>query len=238
MNALKNTGFQWLAMFLVILTSQPASAVEFQSLESIRLATRNFLEKEANNGEDSKYRIDVGRLDSRLRLAHCDHELEAFLPLGGRVHGRTTVGVRCTDKPGWTIYVPARVKLFGRVLVARQALPRGVEIPASAIKLEEREISSLTRGYLTDPDSATGKVPKSPVAAGMPLIPNNLKLPRLISRGDRVQLIAEKNGVVVKMQGEALSDGAAGDRIQIRNLSSKRKIEGVVTADGAIKLTI
>ncbi|MEE8428440.1 MAG: hypothetical protein V3S33_02940 [Gammaproteobacteria bacterium] len=90
----------------------------FQSLESIRLATRTFLDHKVNVETDRKrFRIDVDRLDLHLRLPTCPVALEGFLPLGGRLHGRTTVGVRCPVGPGWTIYVPARVKAFKKMQV-------------------------------------------------------------------------------------------------------------------------
>ena len=85
----------------------------FQSLESIRIATRTFLDQRVNAESDRiRFRIDVDQLDLNLRLPACPVDLEGFLPLGGRLHGRTTVGVRCPIGPNWTIYVPARVNAF------------------------------------------------------------------------------------------------------------------------------
>ncbi len=93
-------------------------AEPFQSLESIRLATRTFLDHKVNaETERKRFRIDVDQLDLNLRLPTCPVALEGFLPLGGRLHGRTTVAVRCPVGPGWTIYVPARVKAFHRMRV-------------------------------------------------------------------------------------------------------------------------
>jgi flagella basal body P-ring formation protein FlgA len=40
------------------------------------------------------------------------------------------------------------------------------------------------------------------------------------------------------MQGEAVMDGRRGERIRVRSLSSKKIVEGVVTAPGVIKVTL
>ncbi len=112
----------WLLAAMVFMTlmvfTEVAWADPFQSHESIRLATRTFLDHKVNAETDRKrFRIDVDQLDLHLRLPTCPVALEGFLPLGGRLHGRTTVGVRCPVGPGWTIYVPARVKAFKRMRV-------------------------------------------------------------------------------------------------------------------------
>ncbi|MEE8342163.1 MAG: hypothetical protein V3R51_00035 [Gammaproteobacteria bacterium] len=112
----------WLLATMVFMAlmvfADVAWADPFQSHESIRLATRTFLDHKVNAETDRKrFRIDVDRLDLNLRLPTCPVALEGFLPLGGRLHGRTTVGVRCPVGPGWTIYVPARVKAFRKMRV-------------------------------------------------------------------------------------------------------------------------
>jgi len=90
----------------------------FQSHESIRMATRVFLDHKVNAESDRKrFRIDVDELDLHIRLPACPVDLEGFLPLGGRLHGRTTVGIRCPIGPEWTIYIPARVKAFRKMRV-------------------------------------------------------------------------------------------------------------------------
>jgi flagella basal body P-ring formation protein FlgA len=40
------------------------------------------------------------------------------------------------------------------------------------------------------------------------------------------------------MQGEALRDGAVGEAIGVRNLSSQRVVEGRVTAEGAVEIAM
>jgi flagella basal body P-ring formation protein FlgA len=50
--------------------------------------------------------IELGELDSRLRLAPCA-KVEPFLPPGARLWGKTRLGLRCTEgpsrlgRPGW-----------------------------------------------------------------------------------------------------------------------------------------
>jgi flagella basal body P-ring formation protein FlgA len=40
------------------------------------------------------------------------------------------------------------------------------------------------------------------------------------------------------MSGKALADGVAGQRVQVRNLSSRRVVEGTVVAPGLIRVSL
>ena len=42
--------------------------------------------------------------------------------------------------------------------------------------------------------------------------------------------------ILLKLSGEALGPGAPGDRIKVRNTSSRRVVEGVVTEDGGVRV--
>ena len=49
-------------------------------------------------------------------------------------------------------------------------------------------------------------------------------------------LVAGTKGLEVRMQGKAMGNGAEGDRLLVTNLSSGRRIEGVVLADGSVRI--
>ena len=59
-------------------------------------------------------------------------------------------------------------------------------------------------------------------------------LGNLVRRGDRIALAWNKNGIKVSMRGQAMKDGAAGERVMVKNLSSKRVIEGIVRDSGTV----
>jgi flagella basal body P-ring formation protein FlgA len=58
--------------------------------------------------------------------------------------------------------------------------------------------------------------------------------PQIIDRGQTVDLVARSSGLVVNMQGTALANGAEGDRLLVKNLSSGKKVEGLVMAGGTV----
>ncbi len=182
--------------------------------------------------------IEVGRLDQRLRLRQCDAPLQAFA-VGHRPSiGATSVGIRCDDHKPWTLYVTAQVVVFGDVVVAAHAVSRGEELRPGDLRLQRKDLSKLAYGYLTQLQSATGKVLKRNYLSDQVLQPDQLRAPKLVKRGQQVTLHAEAGGIEVRMTGTALSDGAAGDRIRVRNSRSNRVVEGEVVAEGVVKIRI
>lgn len=215
-----------------------AGATSFQSHDSIRDSARSFLLEQAQAGNSGNVSVTIGQLDRRLKLQQCNGPLETFLPDGARLRGNTTVGVRCPVADGWRIFVTGKVSVLADVLVLRTSARRGDSLNAGDVELVERDISSLSRGYLEDPAELEGKILKRAVSNGMVLTPGLLEAPRVVRRGDRVTLVARQGSLAVRMQGEAVMDGRPGERIRVRALNSEKIVEGTVMDAGVIKVTL
>ncbi|WP_255722486.1 flagellar basal body P-ring formation chaperone FlgA [Ectothiorhodospira lacustris] len=188
----------------------------------------------AHHGDHVDVRISRGSLDPRLRLRACDTTLETFLPAGARMTGHTTVGVRCTAPSPWSLFVPMQVVVRGEVVVLERALPRGTLLSQNDIRLELRDLGNMHSGYLTDPAEVTNMVLRRALPAGTALSPQMVEPQRLVQRGQKVTLVAQNTDLSVRMEGQALADGAHGDRVQVRNLSSRRIVEGRVLSAGVV----
>lgn len=217
----------------VAATSAPA-----QDHERIRERVNLFLLQQLSPAQRKDAKIDIGRLDPRLRLRQCPAPLQAFAVGGRPTVGATSVGVRCPGDRPWTLYVTARVVVFDNVLVAAHALDRGQPIRAGDLQATRKDLSQLPYGYLTDAQTAVGKVLKRSYLPGQVVQPNQLAAPLLVKRGQQVTLHAEAGGIEIHMGGKAMSDGAVGERIRVRNVSSNRIVEGEVIAKGVVRVRI
>ena len=65
-----------------------------------------------------------------------------------------------------------------------------------------------------------------------------MKEPLAVKRGQRVDLVALAGGLEVRMTGEAMSDGTPGQRIKVRNLRSKRVVDGIVKSSTTIQVAM
>ena len=231
-------GAAWVLLSAVIsLMTQSVIAQTTQSLKSIKEAAYEFAVAQLGEPDDS-LRIKVGKLDARLRLAACDRPLETYLPPSGKIHRNGVVGVRCSGGNAWSLYVPVEVRRYGEVVVTARALARGETLSAADIKRDRREISSLTRGFIADTTHALGRRTKRHLAVNTLLTPQMLLIPKLVKRGQRVTLLARSGGIEVRMPGSAMSDGGNGDIIRVRNLNSKKIVEGTISSDGIVEISL
>ncbi|MBN1240171.1 MAG: flagellar basal body P-ring formation protein FlgA [Gammaproteobacteria bacterium] len=184
--------------------------------------------------DGARVEVAAARLDPRLRLAECAVEPETFDAPGQRPGAHLSIGVRCPAAPAWSLYVPVTVDVTVDVVVLGSAVGRGETLRAADLRREPRNVSRLAGGYLTRLEDAEGMVLRHTVPAGSVLAARFIERPTLVERGQRVRLITRSGNISVRSDGEALANAAEGDRVRVRNLSSRTVVEGVVGADGAV----
>jgi flagella basal body P-ring formation protein FlgA len=224
-----------LVMGFLFLAAGGVRAAEIESLASIREAVSSFLEREAGAlGGDIE--VSVAHLDSRLRLARCQVPLSASWPPSARKRGTVTVQVSCEAPRSWSLYVQARVQVFENIMVTSRPMSRGQLLSTQDVEAVRQDISSLYSGYYTRNEEVAGMVLKRSVRAGMVVTPALVAPQRLIRRGEKVSIIAATGTVQVRMDGKAMMDGAKGEVIRVRNLSSKHEVEAVVVSQGVVQV--
>jgi len=179
---------------------------------------------------------EAARLDPRLRLAACPVVPETFSAPGSGMAALASVGVRCPATPGWSLYVPVEVEVLVDVVVLAAPAATGQTLAAADLRLEPTNVVRLGAGYLTRMEDAEGLVLKRPVRPGTVLTAALLARPTLVRRGQRVELVAGRSALAVRTEGEALSDAAEGERVRVRNVRSRTVVEGVVAADGTVRI--
>lgn len=216
----------------------PLQAGDFHSLSEIRKAATQFVSQHTSQA-NANTTIEAGRLDPRLKLKKCIIPITTESLTRQNHSPNTTVIVRCNDKTKpWTVYVPVTTKTYLTVAVAKRPLARGIPVLEDDIYLESREITRLTYGYFEASDLLIGRAPKRSLPKGAVISPKDLDIKRVVSKGNRVSIIAKTNGITVRMPGKALTDGGEGDQIQVKNLSSGRSITGTVVDHGIVKVSM
>jgi flagella basal body P-ring formation protein FlgA len=226
-----------LAVLLAASLGTGAASDEIQDLDAIRQAVESFVATQTPPGPGTRT-IEVDNLDSRLRLQACTAGMQTSFPPGGRSGGNRTVGVSCPGPKPWTIYVSVRISYRGDVLVAARSLPRGSAVGASDLVVQERDLQGGPFGYLTQTEQAVGMRTTRAVRAGMPIAEGILEEVPVVTRGQKVWMVAESANLKVRMVGTALQDGAVGDRVRVENASSKKVVEGIVAQNGIVRISL
>jgi flagella basal body P-ring formation protein FlgA len=182
----------------------------------------------------SRVEIKSAPLDIRLHLADCHLPLRATLPDNAAPESRMAVQVQCPQAGGWTVRVPLQLQLFRKVLVTDRALQRGDGLRSGDLRVEERDVTRLGYGYIENPDETAGRILARSLAAGSVLTPEALGGRRAVRAGDHVQLVARMDGIEVRAAGVALGGGDDGARLRVRNDSSGRVVDAMVSAPGEV----
>lgn len=189
------------------------------------------------------YQID--EIDQRIVLPKCAR-LEAFMPTGSQLIGKTSVGVRCPASPrekgnndspthssGWSIFVPVQIRLSLNLLTSARQLPLGHTLQEQ--DLASQTVESSQPGGFTDPKQVVGKVLRYSIAAGQVLREDMLRQPYVVTQRQTVQLVVRGNSFNIRSEGVALNNASEGQVVQVR-VGSGRVISGVARADGVVEI--
>jgi flagellar basal body P-ring formation protein FlgA len=233
----RNNLIQMLVATLILCAMWQNAAAERQSLTSIQLQAESFL---ANYPYQSPYPVQfrITPLDPRLNLNACASALQISFTRNDKISGNTSLKVSCPEPTNWKIHLPVSVDLFDDVLVTRIPLVRGHAISKKDVKFRKTNVSNLNRGYFRHLDDLKKLQVKQNLPANRVLNSSNLEARELIKSGQKVTIILKFKGLQVKSNGEALQSASEGDLIKVRNTESRKIIQGIVSADGQVQVSL
>lgn len=218
---------------LTALLALPPCAAAGQAVDSVRTAAVTWLQQNRTL-PGARMIAEADPLDSRLHLADCAKPLESSVSGNRPLGARTSVAVHCPVPGGWTVRVPVRVKMFSNVLVTTRPLARGDGIGAGDVRTEERDVASLAYGYVAELGQIDGRSLARPLNAGTVLTPGMLAGRQAVRIGDSVSMEAGVEGVVIRASGVSMGAGDTGTRLKVRNASSGKVLDAVVTGPGTV----
>ena len=181
--------------------------------------------------------VVVGQLDSRLRLAPCQH-VEPYVPDGMRMWGKSRIGLRCTQGPSkWNVYLPITVKVYGTALVASNGLQAGAVLTSADLSTAEVDLAEESSPPVAGADLAVGRTLARPLKAGQGLRQSHLKPRQWFAAGETVTVLAQGKGFSVSGEAQALNPGVEGQPVRVRT-ESGRVLTGVPTGDRRVELPL
>lgn len=211
------------------------TAANYHDLSTIKKQVSDYLYNLPDVQLNKESKITVHSINSRLKLPRCD-SLDFKLASGSHLMGKTSVRVICSTPKPWSFYITATISRYDEVMVLNGSYKRGYIIKEGDIYASRKDLSSLPFGYITTKKDLIGKELKRNLQAGKILTPSHVTSPVIIKRGEIVALQRTASGFMVRMKGTAMMDGALGDKIRVKNASSKRIVEGEITNPGIVSI--
>lgn len=188
---------------------------------------------QGSNGMPLRMEVQMGQLDSRLRLAACAR-VEPYLPAGSRLWGRTRLGLRCVQgSVPWNVFLPITVRAYGPAWVAQGNIPAGKTLSAEDAVPAEVDWAEDSAPVFANAQDFIGMVAARPLASGQALRQNMLRPPSLFSAGSPVQVMVNGGGFSVSASGKAMAAAGEGQQVRVR-MDNGRLVTGTVNAHGVV----
>lgn len=196
------------------------------------IATVDTFVRQQTAGLPGKVAFNVNEIDRRIALRPCN-KIEAFLPAGSLLIGRVSIGVRCSEANGWSIFIPVQIKITRELLISAKPLTTGQIVHEEDLA---RQTTETTQNIgLTDARQAIGKVLRYSIAAGYILREDMLRAPFSVKQGQSVRLSIQGGGFSLSSAGVAMNNASEGETVQIRT-SSGRVVSGIAGAEGVVHI--
>ncbi len=133
-------------------------------------------------------------------------------------------------------YVPVQLRWWADAVVVKTDLPARTLLSRSLLSQKRVDVAGHPGRWWNNLNSLAGSRLTRPVRAGQTIYASYIKKPRLLKRGDHVTIIAMFGGLKVKASGKVLHSAGPGDRVPVRNISSKKVLQAIVINASTVRV--
>lgn len=157
--------------------------------------------------------------------------------LWSRNDGRFTLSLEIEGAKGRSsLNLTGYAREMIEVAALAQPMSRGAILRKGAITTVRMARQKVPANALMSADEVLGLAARNNLRASAPLTREDFERPILIARGDKVTLSFQLPGMKLTTRGQAITDGAEGDIIDIMNLQSRRIVPAEVTGRGQVRV--
>ena len=179
--------------------------------------------------------VVVGTLDTRLRLAPCN-KVEAHLPAGTRLWGRSRIGLRCVEGPVlWNVFLPITVKVWGPAWVVQRAVAPGAVLNEGDVVPGEVDWAEHPAPVLVRQADWLGVTAARGLMPGQVLRQNMVRPVQVFNAGTEVKVHVKQAGFQVSATGRAMGHGFLGQPVRVK-MPGGRVVSGRVRRDNSVSV--
>ncbi len=151
------------------------------------------------------------------------------------VHLKITQQWFKNDQPSQADVFFVSLHFFLQVPVLSEKVMPGKNIQTHQVSFLKIKDLNLPQDVILDASDLYSAQVKQLIPLSQPIHRSMLNLPIIVKRGDRLEVLFQKKGISLVIQGEAMTQARKGDRIQIKNISSQKIISAkVISSSQAI----
>jgi len=131
-----------------------------------------------------------------------------------------------------------RYLLMVEVPVLKQSMQNGELIKDTDIERKTFPQERVLRDTITDSTSLIGKSPKRNISPARPIRTNEISAPAVVKKNSAVMMRYKTSNMEITAAGQALADGAKGEVIEVKNISSKKVTSAVVVDANTVDVMV
>lgn len=132
--------------------------------------------------------------------------------------------------------IPLMVDEYRQIPVARRGVPKGSVVTDADVYMARFNTALVPTDAVEDASTLVGLEATHDIASGEVFRNTKLSMPKLIEAGAKVTMQFKSELFEATASGIALESGAVGQEIKIRNDSSKKIVNGIVTPEGLVRV--
>lgn len=228
----------WLSCALLVIVTTKVSANTMHQRLMLDAAQYVAAQLEAHstqlNNPNKQTSLSPLPLDNRIIIEPCATDFSFAVAPEDLHHNSISIRISCEDN-NWFVYGTIKQERLIKAIVTNRLLVPNEMIGSGDITeqfIPENQVRHDVFHNITD---IIGTKVKRRIRSGVPLASNLLCF---VCKGDRVNILAQTGGLMIKTDGIALQDGTIGETITVKNSRSKKEIKATVINIAQVSVAI
>jgi len=230
----------------------PAESLDIEGSGSIRVHSRShqvdkdslkalilqFVSARIEGVMGDDWEIEVPSLPKQIEVPESAFKWIAELPANFDGRGQEVITLKA-DVDGNTkmrFVLPFTVRRWVNVVHSVSPIQRGQPVQMSQIALQRVEITHQPRMMVNRLEDAVGRMALRTIASNLDLSDSWLERPWTVREGDDVRMNVQVGAALVSVMGKACQNGYTGQRIEVENLDSGKRMQAEVGAPGEVRV--
>lgn len=159
-----------------------------------------------------------------------------MIPSSGRPADALTIDIYSSERRIRRFQAQVEWEWEASVAVAARNLPFGHVVSDGDVNWISQKRQDLPAGLVLDSASLTGMRLRRPLQAGESITRAVLAQPKVVEKGDWVQLVLRARGFSIVTTGVAQQAGESGDKIKVIQANSKKLFVGKVVGKNKVEI--
>lgn len=116
----------------------------------------------------------------------------------------------------------------------KRSIRTGELIQQEDVEIKNIAADRTSKDFVNDMSELVGKTPVRSISPSRPIRAHELSEPAIVKKNATVQMRYKLGSLEITATGQVLADGAKGEAVMVRNLSSKKIVRAIITNENTV----